>query len=199
MKTRRPKERPTELPLKVLKSGVWSEQLLPTAEHPGFLFLPILAPARYLYGGVQKVGISVDGWECLFFGMSPQDVGARLGITEMQISHEWDITSFGRMLAKIAFGFAVAQFGLDAVRGSEVLPIISGESDSLSELIGIGRLPSQDVPIGVVHRVKMTPFSHEDGRCALVAQINLFAASGAGGYEVVVKTWPPGTVQFVQA
>jgi hypothetical protein len=111
-RTRRPKERPKSLPLQVERDGLFEKIALEPTDHPGLLHLPLLEPAGLLVGRDPTLGVSVCGWETLYFGKHPTDVATGIGVKTIRTTSNWDVSSFARLLAKIGYSHAVATVGL---------------------------------------------------------------------------------------
>jgi hypothetical protein len=187
--TRRHKERPKSRALEA-KRGITFERIeLPVSDFPAFLHLPLLAPASFLAGLPPKTGVEIRGVETIHFGKHPKTATADLGTESIrQTLHDWDVSAYARMLAKIGYGFVVAERGLLPLDEVTVLPLILGKADDASTWLGSAdfRLSVEDKSpthaVGVVARSAQG--SHAED--VLVAQVKLFASSGATGYEVVV-------------
>jgi hypothetical protein len=192
--TRRPQERPQTLPLQIERDGVFEEMQLPSAQHPALLILPLLYPAGVLTGRDLKTGTSCAGYETLYFGADPVSVGKKLGATSIRTSVDWDLTSFARLLAKIAYGFAVAEYGLLPKEQVPILPLILGVRDDASCWLGSAQFVLAVESMQPTHAVGVTWLPHpiDQGTSILVARVKLFAPSGATGYEIVVARQPTG-------
>lgn len=187
--TRRPKERPTHLPL---LHGAGAEEKnridVPASEHPGFMHLPLLRKAGALEGREHSVGLTIEGFETLFFGQHPQETLSRLGSTDLQVTARYRGSEFARLLAKIAYCSAVASFGpLDRAR-VPVLPLILGKADDASHWLGSANFT---LNVDLEKPLHSVGFSSEAdpqdvSRAFLVVRVRLFSGSGATGYEVVV-------------
>ncbi len=189
--TRRPKERPTSIPIQIKRDGNLESVQLPTSEALGMLVLPKLDRNAFLAGKPATHGVKVVGTQMISFGTQPKDVATALNTRTLQSTAHVDATSFVRMLAKIGYSFAVASIGPYPLSEVPVLPLIQGKADDGSTWIG-----SADYRIEGVedkkpqHALALVWVSGTYGDVAekvLVAQVKLFANSGATGYEVVVR------------
>ena len=101
--------------------------------------------------------------------------------------------SFARLLAKIAYSYAVATYGLIPFENVFVLPLILGDADDASHWLGSAefRLESErrGAPIGLASL--WIPHPWDSKKQLLAVRIKLFAQSGATGYEVVVAWREP--------
>lgn len=176
--TRRPKERPTALPLTTSKPGApFQTKVVPTTEYP-----TVISMLRFLMPGLL-VGRPRDGTSITF--------SAWTGGLLSQIPPNTTVHSpwfrpdhFCAMLAKIAHAYVIACHGIEIINQYvPVLPnLIFGDmiDDSL-----IGSDPALHQPQNsnknAVHELRtiQTP----DG--LMVAQIRLFANLGAPNYFVV--------------
>lgn len=188
--TRRPKKRPTELPLRVLRGDDATDESLPIAEHPGILVLPLLSPPHEIYGGPTPTGASVVGLETLVFGKNVVDIIRDREATGIQGQTDLDVTAFGRLLAKIAYGFAVFELGMLDRRHVPILPIILGQSDKISKWVGSVPFTHAVDTAGPLHSLSLQfkPDDDGSGYGRLVARVRLFATSGCTGYEVLISS-----------
>lgn len=186
--TRRPKERPASLQLDIESNGIFKEVELSPEEHPGLLLLPMLLPAGILVGREPSTGVSVCGIETIYFGRNPLAVAADLDVKEISKTCDLDVTSFSRLIAKIAYGFAVAHFGLLPRDNVPILPLILGTSDDASMWLGSADFRLTVEGKNLIHAVATTcvPDPRDALRQLIIAQVKFFVQSGATGYEVVV-------------
>lgn len=187
-RTRHPKNRPTILPLGVERDGIIEEINLRPVEHPGFLYLPILTPPTALAGEKEVEGASVHGAEILYFGKHPADVAKTLNVKTIQRKVNWDITSFARFLAKIAYAYAVASVGTLPRVHVPILPLILGTADDASRWIGSAQfklsVESKNPLHALGHTWVVDP--NDSGSEFLLVRVKLFVPSGATGYEIIV-------------
>ena len=54
----------------------------------------------------------------------------------MSFDIAYDPNNFARMIAKIAYGFAVAQFGVDDIEDLGIVSAIKGETDDIGKWVG---------------------------------------------------------------
>lgn len=169
--------------VRVVRDGIDSEIELPLEEAPVMLFFPQFAPPGRVTGK-RVTGIDLTGVAAVCFGPSPEDVGRRLeaeGVT-LESSH-YEPVAFARMLAKIGFATAYAEGALTRIdEPCPVIPAILGEADDVGYWVGTMIGAYHKYP-GLLHRVAL----HEDlERELLVAEVQLFASSGAPSYGVVL-------------
>ena len=120
-------------------------------------------------------------------GPNIEEVGRRLSAQRVSFTATFQpVGAFARLLAKIAYGCAVAAVGCDLSRFEEtyVLPVILGESDDVGRWVG-GLGNDQTPPESDLHYVK---YYLDDGE--LRVHVRLFAQFGAPEFVVVVGRVP---------
>jgi hypothetical protein len=185
MKTRRPKERPDQLPVIIGRGNQAKEQFVPLLDHPFAAAMLILDQA----GVISNLPMKTEfGLRAIYVFGAP-DFQIKLGTFGPDAGLPFDLSAdiFCRMLAKIAHAFAAAELGIDNFL-SFLPPIILGESRFISHYVGTCEVapPSENR----LHRLML----HKVGR-SLRVRIRLFAAWGTPNYEVVVgdlkgDQWP---------
>ncbi|MFA6329957.1 MAG: HNH endonuclease [Candidatus Micrarchaeia archaeon] len=171
---------PDNLPVTVTLGDEAKTFYLPKAEHPtvaSFLLYPL---PGVLGGNSPESGINVIAIQMhQIGGPSLRDVVLGLGSDTLTGSDEFHGNDFVRMLAKIALGYAVAQYGIDAVRSSPLRSTIIGVSDDAGRWIGCGRF--NPIPSNNLYDVVL-----EKNGDWLFARIRLFAQAGTPEYIVVI-------------
>jgi len=187
-KTRRPKQRPKRLKIGRRNAGGDIETVFVTPEnHPGFLVLPRLARAHVFGGNPPLQGVTVEGYETIYFGATPEHAAKELDTKTIQFQVNWDVSSFARMLAKIAYAYAIGVHGLLPRNKVPILPLILGTADDASTWLGSAEYIldiEQKRPIHAL-ATAIGP-GQPSGKHGVVARVKLFASSGATGYEVLV-------------
>jgi hypothetical protein len=137
MRTRRRSKRPEMLPLIVERGGHRQQILIPTGEYPAFLATPVFAPPAHLSGVPYTSGITVRG-------VGRTQV-AGLPLSELQRKYECEYAGvqiayqpieFARLVAKMAYGYAVMVMGLRAIASAHVLPAILGDLTDIGRWVG---------------------------------------------------------------
>lgn len=188
--TRRPKERPQTIPLQAKQGEGFQLFELPLSEALGFLHLPTLSPSSFLTGQPPVTGVNLVGIETIHFGKPLEDVAAALNTRTIQTTVNFDITAFARLLAKIGYGFAVAQLGPYSLSEVPVLPMILGTVDDGSTWVGSAdyELPVEEKkPTHAVGFVELNRRIGNETEAVLISRVKLFANTGATGYDVVVR------------
>ncbi len=104
---------------------------------------------------------------------------------------DYALSDFVRMLAKIGYSFVVSQVGMFPFDEVPVLPLILGQTDDGSHWVGSAEFETESEKAGAMIALKaeIRLADGDPSSRVLVAQIKLFAGSGASGYEVVVRRW----------
>jgi hypothetical protein len=139
--TRNKTKRPKNIKLTVQKNGAERIiQLDPKENFSAMSFIEYLPPA-YLEGRKVEKGISVYASRIVqVSGPSIEDLKKKYDFDSLSISTVWGANYFPRLLAKIAYGCAVAEFGLENIEKNYVLPYIMGEKfDGISEWVGTAK------------------------------------------------------------
>jgi hypothetical protein len=188
--TRRPKERPTTLPLMAKRGDQMESVALSSVQSPGFLHLPIFEPPAFLSGRTPVSGINVCGLETLVFGRPPDKLAVDLGTNTIQTSVNIDVPSFVRMIAKIGYSFAVAAQGPFPLNEVPILPLIIGSVFDGDTWVGSAEYnlmveaQSPQHALGLISTMMTVDGNTEE---ILIAQVKLFASASATGYQVVVR------------
>jgi hypothetical protein len=184
--TRHPKKRPKTISIQIKRGETFETVGLSLAEASGFMFLPKFASPSLISTGHATTGVTLVGTQTLVFGKSPQDVASNLGTKTLQSTANIDVGSFVRMLAKIGYSFAVGHVGAYPLAEVPVLPLIRHSENDAGTWVGSAtfRLSVEEKqPMHALGLRTLTNGSEE----ILMAQVKLFANTGATGYEVVVR------------
>jgi hypothetical protein len=177
------KEGPKRYPLKIIKNGTEELIELPINEFPILLHFPVFEPPAYLNPNAYEKGIMVKGVLTVSFGPRPEDVARSLGAKSISIRQYQEPVAFARMIAKIAYSFAVAEGKLSLLRGtSPVVSAILGKTDDIGRWVGTVTDPIEKHD-GLLHRILI----HEDAvRHLLIGEVHLFSDSETPRYGVVL-------------
>jgi hypothetical protein len=132
---------PENLSMVAVYDNKKEEIYLPKEKCPTFInFLEYPLPG--VFGGdMPDHGINIIGVQLHQIGESlkeTKEILKSLNTNEIESSHIHKGVEFEKMLAKIAYGYAVAQYGIDVVRQSPLRSIILGTSDVIGQYIGMG-------------------------------------------------------------
>ncbi|MFC2099584.1 hypothetical protein ACFLSF_01985 [Candidatus Bipolaricaulota bacterium] len=147
------------------------------------LYFPEFSPPRCLTGS-QEAGIAMTRVAFVCFGPSPDELARKLKADEVVMeSPPYEPAAFARMLAKIGYATAYAEGALDRLDApGAVLPAILGELDDIGQWVGRITGPYSKYP-GLLHRIALRVDLEQR---LLVAEVQLFAMSGAPSYGVVL-------------
>lgn len=137
-------ERPNKFPLTVERQGQQETTHIPTDKHPTLLCLPRFKSPAYIDKRHYKQGIHVNGVYTYLLGYrSLQHIREELNadsVTQTVTFNGFkDGFSFARLLAKIAYVFAMAHFGVVIIDDAYGLPSILGQSDNIGMWVGSAR------------------------------------------------------------
>jgi hypothetical protein len=186
MPTRRPRERPQHLSLDIVDTKGDADSIKVSAsDHPSILAMFVWGPPR-LFMINPAVDAKAGVW--LYFPdattqrmlLRPDVKGLRIGFS--------GIRSFARMLAKIAYCFAIERKYLRIDPNSEVVRCIMNDGYDYLPFIG-GWISDQTKLSGVLHQVRFIKLT-DRGTMYLVAEIRLFADLGTPLYDVVLASRP---------
>lgn len=184
-KTRRPRNRPSTFPMKVIQQGQEHLRNVPIEDHLTLLVLPLLPPPAYADERPYTMGIEIIGRETILFGDEPAEIMRRFNAEGLSVSMNYQYVEFVRMIGKIAYAFTVAQFGLSAIAEPYVLPAIMGQRDDIGKWVGSSDFVYEAEKQGAIHTI-VTNFLEWQGEKLLVANVKLFANAHPHGYNVIV-------------
>lgn len=181
MRTRRPRERPARLPLLVERGGRRQQILIPAAEYPAFLAAPVFAPPAHLSGVPYTSGIVVRGaGRTQVSGLPLPTLQRRYKCEYLGVQIAYRPVEFARLVAKIAYGYAVLVMGLSAITNAYILPAIRGDSPDIGRWVG----SLEDKPLGPNTGLHALSLKVSGGEIHVF--VRLFAQFNVREYVVVV-------------
>jgi hypothetical protein len=115
---------------------------------------------------------------------SPMDLMLSADLTvegrRFSIRQKFPMLKFMRMLAKIAYCFAVAERGIDRYTDSELRQLVQGSRDDYHNFVG-GALNGEHLTDRYLHHLA---FRERDNRATVI--VHLFSSYNAPAYEVVI-------------
>jgi HNH endonuclease len=188
--TRRPKERPTQLPLR--ESFSPSPEAAPiryiaAKEYPGALILMIPEPAGILLGRSPGQGVKFQPFVRQLGGRERVELLKQRGI-EAKLYRELKPDLFLRLVAKIALGYAVASYGLDAFEPTVRDVILRRDTDPFHWVGGVTKEMNEfPTPSGKPLAHRIVAYKRDvAGTPHFVVQLQLLAFLAAPSYAVVV-------------
>jgi hypothetical protein len=174
--TRHPKKRPTHLKARIKEGSAWKDQELPVGMAPTTMHWPRFLPPAVLDSRPFQPGISFSG----IVSTSTLPPAGTAGTYELTTVLQ--PTVLARVVAKIGYGFAVAERGLGSFE-PVVLPAILGTSDDIGQWVGcldVSLTPGAQLTGSYTLTVGDLP----DGQ--VISVVQLFAGMGVPEYVVVV-------------
>ncbi len=165
----------------VERGGTLEEVRIPIKDYPATIFFPKFPPPAYLDGREYASGIEVNGnWIIQVAGPPLKSVAQRYETKKLQFRATLKGHSYPRLIAKVAYGVAVADFGLEGIENAYVLPAILGESSDIGRWVGCDGLTM------IKNRQHLHTVSRSVVNGEIIARVCLFAKFGAPEYVVVV-------------
>ena len=159
--------------------------LVPVDDHPGVLILPSFDPPGMVSGRAPTVGSGL----VMHFWRITNDYDQRIqrlhdaGIKGVKIHEQIALKPFLRMLAKIAHGMAVADYGIDGFRPLLIDVILKGDP---SAPYFVGSATDRTPPSEPMKTWARTEVRSIGNKKYVVAFFRLFAYLGTPVYSVVV-------------
>jgi hypothetical protein len=191
--SRRKKDMPTTYTVKIeTKDGV--EKELTLGENEKFAvacFLEYTPPTFLAEGSPHVQGIFITGFRQVVFG-ELEKIAKKYNIASISGTVTYKESNFARMLAKIAWGFAVGSFGLDSFEEVYVTDSILNKKDDVGTWVGSdpnGTLPD----LFAIERVSRHACSvHVDAERNVHVRVRLFSFSpGTPPYLIIVGRLKP--------
>lgn len=177
--TRRPGKRPKRFPVFMTRAGVEKEIQVPIEEYPTVIPMWVFDLPGYLTGNsgseLKAIGASFITIGTISTEELTNKYGANAGI---RITHQpYTVAQF---IAKIAYGFSVAQFGLRNIQEAYVLPGILGVSNDLGQWVGCDQMRK----LGAAKDYHS--FEISTNRNEIVTRVKLFSQFDTPEYVVCV-------------
>jgi hypothetical protein len=179
--TYNPEKRPKSFSFKSTMDGKEEVVDFSVPDCPTLFMMPWFAKPGYIRKDKQDKGISVTGMS--LHGSGLRELKTKYNIEGLSYTASLR-TSFARVLAKIAYGMTVFQYGLDMIEEAYVLPCIQGEKDDVGQWVGCEdprKSPDLFPRERFLHRIEVLAKRNEVG-----ARIRLFAKYQTPEYLVIV-------------
>lgn len=175
---------PKTAPLRVIRGGVEEVVHLPFEEHPVLLAFPVFSLPALLDSEGYSHGVRMKGIASISFGRSPMAVRDALGVDDFRITQNYRIAEFARMIAKIAYSYAVAEGFVQIDAGLPPLTTaILGGTEDIGVYVGTFSDPLRREP-GRLHTIGL----HEDHERGLrYGSVKLFADAPTPHYGVMFE------------
>ena len=185
MPTRHPKNRPKDFPARVRRGGVVQDERVPLDKVSAVALFPKLPPPGVYEDRPPSDQFRVVGHVAIHAIRkgTERNPARRAGVDAIEYTVPAHYPAFLRLLAKIAWGYTVARFGIGAVR-PEILGIILGTDYDMGRWIGFppdGTSVFGGPPTGTF---RVTIWRLPAG--FIVGGVQLFGPQGGPEYQVVV-------------
>ena len=149
-------------------------------DHWKVIRLPIFPLPACIDGRAYASGIECTSMDVFELGESGEEI-ARRHHADKVLAPEYSAEDFARFIAKMAYGYAIERYGLDAFEEVYVLPAMLGESNDIGRWVGCPdrrEFPVRNCTVSV--GFKIIP------RDDLAVRIKMFAQFDGAEYVVVV-------------
>jgi hypothetical protein len=194
MRTRHGKNKDKGIKVSLEQNSNTSFIEIPAEDCPILFMMPIFMPPEILDNRPRQPGIQNTGsfYSNEIRGIPKEKLREKYGPGKIGINISYNPNSFARMLAKIAYGFAVAHFGVDDIEDLGIVSSIKGETDDISKWVGCVN-DEKFTPNNVLHSWQLKiessyqidePKENVKGR--LLYKICLFSLFGTPEYTIFV-------------
>jgi len=179
----RHKKRDEKRSMYIIKDG--KEQVIEAhwKDHWKVIPLPVFKPPASLDGRDYKSGLEADRMDFGWVGESPQEIAKLHNADDVLFKIRKPIEvayAFAKLIAKIAYGNVVLNFGLGGIKHAFVIPAILGESDDIGRWVGCDGKRMMASSYNLWHtKVEVVSGMY-------VARIKLFAKANGTEYLAVV-------------
>ena len=193
--SRRKSQRPATLPLKVQRrpNDDWTYMEVSQERYPFLVTFPYLGTPRILSGETQEGSPGAVSDKLWIRGASPandfdqllRELVGELQVHALMPESKADVPAFCRLIAKIAYSFAVAELGPKAL----ISPLRSLATDGqlANCLYLLGSRSSDEPPTGALHELDVI---HTRVTNLPVIRVRLLARLGTPTYFAVISPKP---------
>jgi hypothetical protein len=136
LQSRHRDRQPDSFPLLVNQNNVEERREIPLDQNLPSVMLPLYGVPGFLRGDEVKEGIRVEGVYVGHIKRTPEEVVADLGVDRVALECEYPVIEFGQLIAKIGYGYAVGELGLQQIKNPLVLPAIRGLTKDVGHWVG---------------------------------------------------------------
>lgn len=186
MRTKHPENRPRQLPVRVKRGRAECDLFIDVADYPTIMNSPVFDPPGSVpiaQGGMRirrENGVWIRQVAGPPLAEVLQGIARKNGYDYVGLRLGYQPICFGRAIAKIAYGLAVLQLGLDAIGEAYVVPAILGNTVDLARWVGCDTTPAI-LPTTGLHAFQVEVRSGE-----IHVFVRLFAQFEAPEYHVIV-------------
>lgn len=182
LRTRRRGKQPTSFPLCVTRGGVSEKWDVPVAKNLPSVILPLFERPGFLSDSPSFTGVRVSGFYIGHTLRSPEQVRQELAVDTIALEMYYPTVEFARMIAKIAYGYAVAKLGLNHIVAPLIVPAILGQLEDIGQWVGTVQEANPAPISNALHLVKVF---HEGN--FVIAAVSLFTLQPAPIYMVAIS------------
>lgn len=178
--TRHKKDREKHYPMVIERNGKPVKVYAPLEEHWKIIQLPIFPLPSHLDDRTYSDGIEYTSMDTYELDERGVEVAARFGASRV-VAPEILAIDFARFIAKMAYGYAIEKYGLEAFENIYVLSSILGQSNDIGRWVGCPttrEFPIRECNISV-------GFIIESSR-ELIVKIKMFPRFDGVEYVIVV-------------
>ena len=195
MRSRHGKNKDKKITVSLEQNSNISYIEIPAEDCPILFMMPIFMPPEILDNRPPQPGIQGTGsfYSNEIRGVPKEKLREKFGPGKIAVNISYNPNNFARMLAKIAYGFAVAHFGIDDIVDLGLVSSILGKTDNIGKWVGVVDSDEKFAPKTVLHSWQLgIQFSYEidapketvTGR--LSYKISLFSMFDTPEYTIVV-------------
>lgn len=182
LQTRHRDKQPESFSLLVNKNNVEERREIPVDRNLPSVMLPLYGVPGFLRGDEVQEGIRVEGVYVGHIKRTPEEVVADLGVDRVALECEFPIIEFAQLIAKIGYGYAVGELGLQEIRNPLVLPAIRGLTLDVGHWVGCVPGSPKEFKPDSLHAAAV--FSE---RGMVMAVVSLFTLQPAPLYSVLLS------------
>lgn len=180
--TKHKNERPNELPLSVEKGKEREIINVPIGVYPALVPLLLFAPPAHIDKRTYSTGIDVVGWT--LSGPPVRQIRDKLNVDGFTVTVTFKAVDLARLIAKIAYGFAIRTFGSGIIDTSYVRPAILNQIDDVGRWVGCVN-PHPPPKTSNLHEMKVSVINGE-----IYVYVRLFANYETPEYLVITGRGP---------
>src|SRR5262249_20587746 len=181
MKTRRPKERLKPQPMLVRKNGIIQTIMAPLEDHWKVIRLPIFPVPAWVDGRQYDHGIEQISMDQFELSERGEDIAKKHGVEEV-VHPQYEPEDFARWIAKMALGYAIERYGLNAFDEIYIRSAILGMTNDIGQWVGCSN--KRELPVRKESTISVA-FRIMPGDISFV-KIKMFAQFDGAEYVVIV-------------
>lgn len=177
------RDAPKSYSLVVVKDGQECTIDVPASEYPILLQFPRFGVPDYLLPPDQRAGLLFKGHATISYGPTPEDTLRGLGGSSLSIGQSYRHDSFARMIAKIAYAYAIADGAMRDIEGEPLIsPAIVVRPNEIGMWVGTLDKPLEAHP-GMLHRIQ---YHRDEEKGLLCVEVQLFSEAQTPSYGVII-------------